>query len=240
MQAVIYCRVSTERQARENDSLPYQRKACIEYCQKQGWEIAEIFMEEGESAKTIDRPEFNRMIEYCRKNKRTVQVAVVYALSRFSRNTLDHKTVRALLSSFGVKLRSVSEPIDESPEGEFMEHMISGVAQYENRQRARRTVAGMKNKLENGGWPFKTPLGYRNIMTAGGQKDIVPDPERANLICHALDIYGTGLHHKRAVLRNYITGARTLDGKVLSPQTFDRMLQNAFMLGMLVLLVGKS
>ena len=232
MRAVIYCRVSTERQAKENESLPFQRKSCRDFCQQNGWEVAEVFTDAGESAKTIDRPELVRMIEYCARNKGKVHVAVVHTLSRFSRETLDHKTLRVLLQSYGVTLRSVSEPIDDTPEGEFMEHIISGVAQYENRQRARRTVAGMKNKLNDGGWSFKAPLGYKNTLTPDGKKTISPDPDRAQLVREAFETYATGLHTKEEVLRIVNRkGMRGVGGKRLAGETFNRMLKNPLYAG---------
>lgn len=57
MRAVIYCRVSSEEQVK-NLSLPTQQKACIEYCNRQGFEVDKIFVEEGESAKTTNHTEF--------------------------------------------------------------------------------------------------------------------------------------------------------------------------------------
>src|SRR5579859_2009326 len=136
MRAVIYCRVSTDRQVKHGDSLKTQQAACLDYCKQHSYEVADIFMEEGESAQTLDRTQLQKLIDYCQKNKGKVQVMVVYAINRFSRETLDHKTLRVLLYGHGVTLRSVTEPIDDTAEGEFMEHIISGVAQYENRQRA--------------------------------------------------------------------------------------------------------
>jgi site-specific DNA recombinase len=54
--AIIYCRVSTKEQV-ANLSLPVQQRACLDYCERQGISIARVFVEEGESAKTVDRPE---------------------------------------------------------------------------------------------------------------------------------------------------------------------------------------
>ncbi|MEQ1907594.1 MAG: recombinase family protein, partial [Vicinamibacterales bacterium] len=54
--AVIYIRVSTKEQT-ENLSLPTQLRACEEYCRREGYEVLERFREEGESAKTADRPQ---------------------------------------------------------------------------------------------------------------------------------------------------------------------------------------
>jgi len=74
-------------------------------------------MEEGESAKTADRTQLKLLLEFCRKNKGRVQFVVVYNVTRFSRESAQHHAIRALLTGFGVTLRSVTEPIDDSPTG---------------------------------------------------------------------------------------------------------------------------
>jgi site-specific DNA recombinase len=66
--AVIYVRVSTKEQT-ENLSLPIQLRACEEYCRRQGYEILERFHEEGESAKTTDRSQLQKLLTFCRLNK---------------------------------------------------------------------------------------------------------------------------------------------------------------------------
>ena len=109
MRAAIYIRVSTREQA-HNLSLPTQLRACREYCERNDIEVADVFEDAGESAKTTDRPEFQRLLAYCRTNKGRVQLVVVYNVTRFSRNTYDHSFVRTLLLRHGVTLRSVSEP----------------------------------------------------------------------------------------------------------------------------------
>ena len=73
--------------------------------------MARVFVEEGESAKTADRTEFQRMLVFCREQQKTVDVVVVYNLSRFARNQTDHHAIRALLSRYAVTVRSVTEPI---------------------------------------------------------------------------------------------------------------------------------
>jgi site-specific DNA recombinase len=232
MRAIIYCRVSTDRQVRQGDSLESQRMACLSYCERQGWDVAEIFMEEGESAKTADRTQLKRLLAYCEREKGRVQVLVVYTLSRFARNSLDHMTLRLALTGFGVTLRSATEPIDETDEGEFMEHIISGVAQYENRKRAKCSVAGMQNKLRKGGWTFKPPLGYRRVVNDAGKKAIAPDPATAGFVRRAFELYATGLHTKKEVLRRVtLLGLRTVEGRKLSSQTFGNILGNPLYAG---------
>ena len=66
--AVIYVRVSTKEQT-ENLSLPTQLRACEEYCRREGYEVLERFKEEGESAKTTDRTELQKLLNYYRTHK---------------------------------------------------------------------------------------------------------------------------------------------------------------------------
>ena len=101
--AVIYIRVSTKEQT-ENLSLPTQLRACEEYCRREGFEILERFKEEGESAKTADRTELQRLLKFCRTNKGKVHFVVVFNLTRFARDKFDHFALRSHLQSLGISL----------------------------------------------------------------------------------------------------------------------------------------
>jgi DNA invertase Pin-like site-specific DNA recombinase len=115
--AVIYVRVSTKEQT-ENLSLPTQLRACEEYCRRESLEILERFKEEGESAKTTDRAELQKLLKYCRTHKGKVHFVVVYNLTRFAREKYDHFARRAHLKSLGISLRSATEPIDDTGPGD--------------------------------------------------------------------------------------------------------------------------
>jgi site-specific DNA recombinase len=138
----IYVRVSSEEQVRGGTSLEVQQAACVKYCEERGYTVARVFVEEGESAKTANRTRFKELLAYCRE-QRDIKAVVVHKIDRFARNAADHVTVRTFLSSIGVTLRSVSEPIDDSYMGRFIEHVLSGVAELDNNIRADRSVKGM-------------------------------------------------------------------------------------------------
>jgi DNA invertase Pin-like site-specific DNA recombinase len=127
MNAVIYIRVSTKEQT-SNLSLPTQRKSCVEYCQKHGYSVDDIFTEQGESAKTAERPEFSRLLSYCHQKKGTIQAVVVYSLSRFARNSHDFYAVKGLLAGLGITLRSVTEATDDTSTGKLMEGILAAFA----------------------------------------------------------------------------------------------------------------
>lgn len=86
--AVVYCRVSTDEQV-QNLSLPVQKQRTLAYCTHEGWPVVQVFRDEGESAKTTKREEFQRMLRYCHDPANRVGYVVVNDLSRFSRNAND-------------------------------------------------------------------------------------------------------------------------------------------------------
>jgi site-specific DNA recombinase len=231
---VIYCRVSTKEQAQTNLSLPVQKKVCVEYCEREGLDVDKLFMERGESAKTIDRPEFQKLLSYCRQNKGRVQVVVVYDLSRFARDNVVHFAARAALHQYGVTLRSATQQIDDTSTGAMMEGVLATFAYFDNKQKAERTVRGMKDTIAEGRWTFFPPLGYRRAVDPSGKSNIEPDPTRAPFVRQAFDLYATGLYTKAQVLR-IVTGSglRTARGASVSLQTFQQTLRNPIYAGWL-------
>src|SRR5690349_14987926 len=126
MRAVLYCRVSTLEQV-ENLSLSTQEAACRAYCAREGYDVDAVFVDRGESAKTAARPEFQRLLSHCRQHRTRLHAVVVYGLSRFSRNVADHHGIATVLRGFGIVLRSVTEPIDDTPAGRLMETILAGM-----------------------------------------------------------------------------------------------------------------
>src|SRR3954454_23904713 len=223
--AVIYVRVSTKEQT-ENLSLPTQLKACEEYCERQGFGVLARFREEGESAKTADRTELQKLLQFCRTNKGKVQFVVVFNLTRFAREKYDHFALRAHLKSLGISLRSATEPIDDTSTGKLMEGVLAAFAQFDNDVRSDRTRAGMRAALELGRWTFVPPLGYLNAPKWSG-KSLAPDPDRAPLVTRAFHDFATGRCTKHEVRKNVKTlGLTPRRGKPVPSQTFDAMLRN--------------
>src|SRR5438132_5076685 len=228
--AVIYVRVSTKEQT-ENLSLPTQLKACEEYCERQGFEVLARFREEGESAKTADRTELQKLLQYCRINKGRVQFVVVFNLTRFAREKYDHFALRAHLKSLGISLRSATEPIDDTSTGKLMEGVLAAFAQFDNDVRSERTRAGMRMALEQDRWTFIPPVGYLNAPKWTG-KSLMPDPDRAALVTSAFEEFATGRFTKEEVLDSVTRlGLRTRIGSTMNPQTFGRMLTNRLYTG---------
>ena len=233
MRAVIYCRVSTTEQA-QNLSLPTQERLCREYARREGFEIAKVFIERGESAKTIQRPEFLALLTFCRLNKGKVHALIVHSLTRFSRNTADHHGIRGLLAGFGIALRSVTERIDDSPSGRLMEAVLAGLAQFDNDLRAERTTVGMQEAISRGRWVWMAPLGFTNTRDRLGPS-MRHDPERAPLIRQAFELYAAGGRNQRELLREITAlGLKSRAGKPLTAQSLQNLLRNPAYAGRVV------
>jgi site-specific DNA recombinase len=230
--AIIYIRVSTKEQT-ENLSLPTQLRVCEEYCRREGFEILERFKEEGESAKTTDRRELQRLLEYCRSNKGKVHFLVVFNLTRFARDKYDHFALRSHLKSLGISLRSATEPIDDTSTGKLMEGVLAAFAQFDNDVRSDRTRAGMKEALQRGRWTFLAPLGYLNAPRAV-QGSLMPDPERAPIVRRLFKQYATGTYTKQQILRKATQwGLTNRRSQPLTSQAIGMLLRNRLYIGII-------
>ncbi len=159
--AIIYIRVSSDEQY-EGTSPGFQRKECLRYCEQRGFDVVAEF-EEPESAKDLslnNRKELLRSIEFCRKHKNQIQAFVVLRVNRFARNTEDHFIIRKKLLSYGTTLHSVTEPIGNKPIEKLVETVAAASADYENAIRKQQCSDGMSEKINQGIYPWKPPLGY--------------------------------------------------------------------------------
>src|SRR6266498_3225764 len=95
--AVIYIRVSTAKQAGKDDdpdgySLPAQKDACLRKAEALGAEVVEVFIDKGESAKTADRRDFQRMLTFV-KHDGDIDFVILDKIDRFARNRRDDANI---------------------------------------------------------------------------------------------------------------------------------------------------
>lgn len=189
MNCIIYVRVSTEDQVK-NFSLGTQQEICEKQAERLGYKVVKVFREEGESAKTADRPELIKLLDYCRKNNKNTNSVLVYRFDRVARNTLDHLAIKSKLAEFGIKLESASEPTDDSPSGRFLETILASVAQLDNEVRAEKAKIGLYKRFQ-AGLSTKTPLGYM-LMDVDGKRVQTPDPKYYDLMEKSWMLMATG------------------------------------------------
>lgn len=186
--AIIYLRVSTEEQV-DNFSLETQEDLCLKEAERRGYQVIEVFREEGRSAKTImGRPILIGMLEYCRKRKNNIHAVIVYRLDRISRQTGDYLAIRKKLAENNTIIISATEPTGESPTEKLVETVLAGFAQLDNDIRAERARNGMRARYLSGLIVSgRVPLGY--AVQSGYA---VKDPKTWDKMKEAWDLMATG------------------------------------------------
>ncbi len=227
---IIYCRVSSSEQV-DGTSLESQQKVCEEYALRENINVLKVFIEKGESAKTANRTEFIKAISFCSDKKNKVNCFIVYKLDRFARNQLDHVTVRETLRKYNTELKSVTEPINETPTGKLMEGILSSFAEFDNSIRTERSVNGMRERLKQGIWVWQAPLGYHRLHKG---ENITPDPKLATYIKMAFEEYSKGIYTYES-LASYLNqkGFSTRRGNNAIPQLMEKILKNPLYCGII-------
>jgi DNA invertase Pin-like site-specific DNA recombinase/DNA-directed RNA polymerase subunit RPC12/RpoP len=230
--AVIYTRVSTDEQAKNGLSLEGQETAARQYCEREGIEVAKLFCDAGESAKTANRPQLIASIDYCTMNYRDIDFYIVWKMDRLARQAYDSAMLDATLQKLGIQLRSVTEPIANTAVGSLTKTMLAGIAQFDNDVRAERSTSGIKRRIEEGGWPHLAPIGYKNFTDFQRRPTLV-ETEQAPIIAKWLREYLKGGYNLRAMNElAWKMGLRSRKGKKLSFQQTCNMLRNPIYAGL--------
>ena len=157
MTGVIYARYSSDNQREE--SIEGQLRECQAFATKNGISLLEPYIDRALSAKTDNRPNFQKMIKDSAAKK--FDVVIVWKLDRFARNRFDSAHYKSVLRKNGVKVVSATEAISEGAEGILLESMLEGMAEYYSAELSEKVVRGLtENALKckyNGG---TLPIGY--------------------------------------------------------------------------------
>ncbi len=191
-QAVVYARVSSKEQEKEGFSIPAQLKLLKEYATANGFVVAEEYVDV-ETAKQTGRAAFGEMVVYLKAHP-SVRVMLVEKTDRLYRNLKDWVTIDEL----DVEIHFPKEGVVLSRNSRSSEKFMHGIkvlmAKNYIDNLSEEARKGMQEKAEQGIWPTKTPLGYRNVTGSDGKKVIEADPEVAPLITKLFEWYATGQH----------------------------------------------
>jgi len=231
--ALIYCRVSTEDQAKEGYSLDAQEKFCGKFAQEYGYQKTGVYRDEGKSGTNLDRPALKDLLAKCQQDK-SINAVIVQETDRLARNTKDHLTIRAILKKAGIKLISVAQPmLDDSPEGNMIDTILASVNQFQSDINSRKTKKGLQEKFDSGWWPGWASLGYIN-KTVNDKNITVPDPERWHLVKKALKMYSTGIYSALEIADIlYKKGLTSKTGKKICNSIMINTLRNPFYYGLM-------
>ena len=160
VQAVGYVRVSTEKQADVGISLEAQTEKIQAMAVVQGLELQELIIDAGESAKTLDRPGMERLLQLV--DAGAVKSVIVAKLDQLTRSVKDLAQLLEQFNRRGVSLVSVAESLDTgSASGRLVLNIMTAVSQWEREAIGERTRDALSHKKAKGERVGTIPLGYR-------------------------------------------------------------------------------
>ena len=224
MKAVIYARYSSDSQREE--SIEGQIRDCREYAARNDITILGEYIDRALSARTADRPEFQRMIADSEKGM--FDCVLVWKLDRFSRDRYDSAHYKRILKKNGVKVISAKESISDGPEGIIMEAMLEGYAEYYSAELSVKVQRGQRENAmkckSNGG---VIPIGYR----VGEDGHFVIDPIMAPVVQEVFRRYDEGEMIKSIAKDLNARGLRNQRGNKFQPGSITVMLRNRRYIG---------
>jgi len=224
MKAVIYARYSSDNQREE--SIEGQIRECKAYAERHGITVLNSYIDRAFSAKTDNRPEFQRMIKDSAKH--LFDVVIVWKLDRFSRNRYDSAHNKAILRKNGVKVVSATETIAEDSTGILLESLLEGYAEFYSAELSEKVIRGRtENALKcryNGG---VLPVGLK----VDENRQFAIDPLTAPLVLEAFQMYADGklIRHIAQVLSD--RGICSRHGAPMTINSITNMLRNRKYIG---------
>lgn len=211
--AGIYCRVSTEDQAREGYSLPEQQEKLKDLCKFRDYNIYNIYEDAGISAKDMDhRPSFQKMLEDVKNGH--INVIVAYKLDRLTRSVRDLEVLISELEKYDCSLECAMDDINTSTaNGRFFVRMLTVLSQLEIERVSERTKFGMAGAIKDGHIPVRKTLGFMR-----DNKKLIINPAESEIVERIFDLYLKG--------KSYQAIANTFnEEKVLSKKWYDTTIQ---------------
>ena len=196
--AALYARVSSDRQDVDL-SVSAQLRALKDYARANGYSVAREYVDEAESGRVADRPQFREMIEEGSKPNAPFEVILVWKFSRFTRKREHAVAFKSMLRRKGVRVVSITEHADDSPTGKLMEAIIESVDEFYSENLAQEVVRGMREAASRGFFlGSKAPFGYTRVKVSDGAKErptLEVDPATAPVVKEIFEssLQGNGL-----------------------------------------------
>ncbi len=229
--AVLYARVSSKEQEKEGFSIPAQLKLLKDYASKSDLSLDREFVDV-ETAKQTGRANFGEMVAYL-KDHPSIRTLLVEKTDRLYRNLKDWVT----LDELGLEIHLVKEGVVLSQTSRSSEKFMHGIkvlmAKNYIDNLSEEARKGMLEKAEQGIWPTKSPLGYRNVPGSDGKKTIAPDLDTAPIIVQLFELYATGnLSLKEAAGKAFDAGLKyRRTGRPVPVSTIHTILRNRLYMG---------
>lgn len=223
---VLYLRVSKNEDG-TSGSVADQERECRAFCAEKGYEVVDVYIDDGISGKTTRRrPGLQRLFKDAAQKH--FELVVVFMLDRAGRTIFSMSDVAKRLDDASVRLESVKEgPCDEVQLA--LRALFSTIFMKNHRDHLMKGMIGLALKGHNLGRP---PVGLRIVKGAPGK--VEPDPAYAHLpalanellldrrlngqqIATELNRLGHKMPSGAAFTRLHVTGSKLAHGLLTNP-----------------------
>lgn len=227
--AVAYARYSSNNQREE--SIDAQLRAINDFCNKEDIELLEEYFDEAQTGKNDGRDDFQRMVNAILKGHLQVDAVLVHKFNRFARNKYDSALYKKRLREIGVRVISVTQKIDDTPEGEMLEGFIEVIDEYYSANLALEVKKGLKENALKGKYTGgKIPYGLR----VDNDGFFCPDPKTAPVVRRIFEMYADGVPKSTIVKILNEEGFRNQYGRFFNTRTIYDMLRNEKYVGVYI------
>jgi site-specific DNA recombinase len=195
--AVIYCRVSTEEQAKQGMSIKSQETICREAADKERFTVIDVIRDEGKSGGSMLRPGIKRLQRLA--EEKAINAVFVIHGDRLARNTEGHIALMNLFDANKIEVKAIHQPtFDRSTAtGLLSDTMLAAFAEHFRKNISEKTLSSMEVKAKEGWSPSTPPIGYITIKNNRHEGEaskhiIIPDPRTASLMQEGFQLYSTG------------------------------------------------
>lgn len=224
LRAVGYVRVSTDEQVEHGHNLAEDRHLIAERCDREGWQLVDIYDDGGLQGDDPDRPALLSMLAAAD----TFDVVIIRAQDRITRDPGIWALVSTTLRSAGARLETFNGSIDlETPAGQFMGNVFAALGKFEKQQTGQRVrqAAGARRRTgkPHGG---RRPFGYRYV-----NKLLVTDPNEAPIVRRMFGEADSGVSQRAIARRLNLDSIRTTTGARWEQGSVARILGNVLYVG---------
>ncbi len=203
---LIYCRVSSSKQANDGSGLKTQEFRCRQHAEAEGYEVVKVFQDQFSGGGDYNqRPGMRSLLEHLKDNKKQRYIVLFDDIKRLNRDPRYYLELKDTFESFGVKLECLNFKYeDDNPINDFQGDILMAMAKLERRQMAISSNQKQRARVEAGYHGFKAPVGYVMQPHKIHTKILVPKEPEAGVIREALEGFASGRFQTKQEVRRFL------------------------------------
>ena len=234
--AIIYARVSSKEQEEGGFSIPAQIDLMKKYCKDNGLVVEKILTEHISARENGQRPVYDDLIKFLRKNTKTSYHFIYEKNDRLLRNEYDCADIINLARTTPHFIHSVREMLvlhkNAHPSVFHIFTIFSATSSLYPRNLSIEVKKGMYKAAELGFYPSKLPVGYKRGESIGNKRHaIIIDTEKAGYIVRAFELYATNMFSYKTLADKLAAEGFIIKTRPCQKTNIEKILNNPFYMG---------